>query len=162
MVCPCSCGLSPHHREKEGREDKLRLLYPGRAFLPQGGDGDCLTGGRRRVVDWVLRSSWGSLAVTPVIPGQPAGEGPRAAAFHSRHLCGFQPGDPGSPRQGLPQLWASCLHLLGAVSNGPWGSRELRTPVSASPLLPHGSRLPAEPLAALPWWLLHEAASCLS
>ena len=82
-----------------------------KTIRPQVGDGDCLTGGRRRVVDWVLQSSWGSLTVTPVIPGQPAGEGPRAAAFHSRHLCGFQPSDPGSPRQGLPQLWASCLHL---------------------------------------------------
>lgn len=73
-------------------------------------------GGRRRVVNWVLRSSWGSLAVIPVIPGQPAGEGPSAAGFHSPHLCGFHPGDPGSLRQGPPQLWASCLHRWGLLA----------------------------------------------
>lgn len=113
-MCPCSCSLSPPS-QGGGGEDKLwRLSHAERL---QVGDGDCLTGGRRRVVDWVLQSGWGSLAVIPVIPGQPAGEGSRAAGFHSPHLCGFQLCDPGSLRQVLPQLWASCLHLSGSVSN---------------------------------------------
>ena len=122
MVCPCSCGLSPHHREKEGGEDKLRRLSPGRPFLPQVGDGDCLTGGRRRVVDWVLRSSWGSLAVTPVIPGQPAGEGPGLPHSTAATSVGSSPATRAAPGKGSPSsgpLVCTCWGLLATDRGAP-------------------------------------------
>ncbi|KAJ8797533.1 hypothetical protein J1605_017265 [Eschrichtius robustus] len=56
---------------------------------------------------------------------------------------------PGRPQARTPQLWASCLHLTGTVSNRLWGSCESRAPCSSQvPTL--GSALSTVPPAALP------------
>lgn len=119
-------------------------------------------GGRRRVVDWVLQSSWGSLAVIPSSQPSLQERGPGLPDSTAPTSVGSSPATWAALGKGPPPALGLLSAPLGTVSNGPWGSRELRTPVSASPLPPHGSRLPAELVAALPWQPLHEAASCFS
>ena len=68
---------------------------------------------------------------------------------------------PGRPQARTPQLWASCLHLTGTVSNRVWGSCESRTPCSSQvPTL--GSALSTVPPAALPRLLPVKPASRFS